>query len=169
MTKRIFHHKLHRTLWEPKMCRLALQLLGMLGNVLGRPRHALQRPRHALQRPRHACNVLGRPRHAFARSEESHIEEKPPHLLPYKMWSQRSSVPPSFHIWNLVVHYSLDFTAYKAASGRISLQCGTLRTLLKHAEDGRGRCKACRGRLRTLPSMPRSCKASLHILGSHNV
>ena len=33
------------------MCRLALQLLGMLGNVLGRPRHALQRPRHALQGP----------------------------------------------------------------------------------------------------------------------
>ena len=34
------------------MCRLVLQLLGMLGNVLGRPRHALQCPRHA-------CNVLG--------------------------------------------------------------------------------------------------------------
>ena len=57
-------------LWEPKMCRLALQLLGMLGNVLGRPRHALQRRRHALQRPWHAlqgtwptsacfCKVLG--------------------------------------------------------------------------------------------------------------
>ena len=30
--------------WEPKMCRLALQLLGMLGNVLGLPRHALQGP-----------------------------------------------------------------------------------------------------------------------------
>ena len=55
-------------LWEPKMCRLTLQLLSMLGNVLERPRHALQRPRHALQRPRHACNVLGRPQHAFARS-----------------------------------------------------------------------------------------------------
>ena len=34
------------------MCRLALQLLGMLGNVLGRPRHALQGPWHALQGPR---------------------------------------------------------------------------------------------------------------------
>ena len=31
-----------------KMCRLAWQLLGMLGNVLGRPQHALQRPRHAM-------------------------------------------------------------------------------------------------------------------------
>ena len=36
------------------MCRLAWQLLGMLGNVLGRPRHASQRPRHASQRPRYA-------------------------------------------------------------------------------------------------------------------
>ena len=39
-------------LWELKMCRLALQLLSMLGNVLGCPQHALQRPRHA-------CNILG--------------------------------------------------------------------------------------------------------------
>ena len=31
------------------MCRLALQLLRMLGNVLSRPRHALQCLRHALQ------------------------------------------------------------------------------------------------------------------------
>ena len=48
-------------MWEPKMCRLAWQLLSMLGNILGRPRHALQRPRHA-------CNVLGQPQHALARS-----------------------------------------------------------------------------------------------------
>ena len=60
-------------MWVAKMCRHAMQLLGMLGNVLGRPRHALQRPRHA-------CNVLGRPRHASARSQESYIEEKPPPL-----------------------------------------------------------------------------------------
>ena len=57
-------------MWEPKMCRLALQLLGMLGNVLGRPQHALQRPQNALQGPWHAlqgpwptsacfCKVLG--------------------------------------------------------------------------------------------------------------
>ena len=65
-------------MWEPKMCRLALQLLGMLGNVLGRPRHALQRPKHALQRsrPTSACfyKVLGVP----------HPRETP-HLLPYKL------------------------------------------------------------------------------------
>ena len=52
-------------LWEPKMCRLALQLLGMLGNVLDQPRHALQRPRHALQGPWSTsacfCKVLGVP------------------------------------------------------------------------------------------------------------
>ena len=41
-------------LWEPKMYRLALQLLGMLGNDLGQPWHVLQRPRHALQGSWHA-------------------------------------------------------------------------------------------------------------------
>ena len=39
-------------MWEPKMCRLVWQLLGMLGNVLGLLGMLLQRPRHA-------CNVLG--------------------------------------------------------------------------------------------------------------
>ena len=29
-------------LWEPKMCRLAWQLLGMLGNVLGMLRNVLE-------------------------------------------------------------------------------------------------------------------------------
>ena len=62
-------------MWEPKMCKLAWQLLGMLGNVLGI-----------------LCNVLGMLATSsvssaciFARSYESHIEEKPPHLLPYKL------------------------------------------------------------------------------------
>ena len=105
-------------LWEPKMCRLTLQLLGMLGNVLGM-----------------LCNVLGMLATSSAvlgmlqqglRSPTS--KRNPPHLLPYKLWS-------------LVVHYSLGFTAYKAASGGVSLRCETPRTLLKHAEDGRGRCK----------------------------
>ena len=62
-------------LWESKMCRHGLQLLGMLYNVLG--------------------------------------------ML-------------------LVVHCSLNFTAYKAVSGGVSLQCGTPRTLQKHAEVGQG-------------------------------
>ena len=66
-----------------------------------------------------------------------------------------------------MVHYSLSFTVYKAASGGVSLRCGTPRTLQKHVEVGQGPCKACWGRLRTLPSMLRSCKVSLHILGSH--
>ena len=95
------------------MYRFALQLLGMLGNVFGRPRHALQRPRHALQRPWPTstcfmicnvlgmlCKVLGPPWHAFARSYGS-----------------------------LVVHYFLTFTAYKVASGGVFLQCETPRTL----------------------------------------
>ena len=66
------------------MCRLALQLLGMLGNVIGLPRHALQGPRHALQGPWHAlqgpwptsacfCKVLGVP----------HRRETPPPLAAF--------------------------------------------------------------------------------------
>ena len=89
----------------------------------------------------------------------------PPHLLPYKLLSQGNSVPlllwkPKMcrhalqgprHAWQrlrptsacLVIHYSLSFTAYKAASwgGGVSIQCGTLRTMQKHAEVGQGRCK----------------------------
>ena len=45
-------------LWESKMCRLALQLLGMLGNILGMFCNVLGM----------LCKVLGRPRHASARS-----------------------------------------------------------------------------------------------------
>ena len=46
-------------MWEPKMSRLAWQLLGLLGNVLGllgMLRNVLGMP---WQGPRHACNVLG--------------------------------------------------------------------------------------------------------------
>ena len=46
-------------LWEPKMCRLAWQLLGMLGNVLGLLGMLRNVLGMLLQRPRHACNVLG--------------------------------------------------------------------------------------------------------------
>ena len=58
------------------MCRLAWQLLGMLGNVLGRPRYALQRPRHVLQRPRHAWQCPRRPRHAFSQGPRSPTSKK---------------------------------------------------------------------------------------------
>ena len=157
-------------LWVPKRCRHACNILGMLGNVLGRPWHVLQHPRHALQRlwPSSACfcKVLGVPHRR---------ETPPPHLLPYKLWNQGSSVPPSFISGSLVVHYSLNFTVYKAASRRVSLRCETYRTLQKHAKVGQGccqaclgRCKACRGQPRTLPSMPRALQACLHILSIHN-
>ena len=80
------HHIYIYRLWEPKMCRLAWQLLGMLGNVLGRPRHASQRPRHALQRPRHASQRPQRPRHAFSQGLRSPTSKKNSlHLLPYKL------------------------------------------------------------------------------------
>ena len=52
--------------WEPKMCRLAWQLLGLLGNVLGLLGNVLGLLGMLCnvlgmpwQRPRHACNVLG--------------------------------------------------------------------------------------------------------------
>ena len=98
------------------MCRLAWQLLGMLGNVL---------------------DLLGMLRNVLG---------------------------------------MLGFTAYKAASGGVFLRCGTPRTLQKGMlrtprtlQACLGRCKTCRGRQRTLPSMPESCQANLHILGSHNL
>ena len=153
------------------MCRLAWQLLGMLGNVLDMLCNVLGI----------LCNVLGMLATSlassaciFARSYESHIKEKPPHLLSYKLWSQGSSVLLSFR--SSVVHYSLGFTAYKAASWGGFLRCGTLRTLQKcmprtprTLQACLGCCKACQGRPRMLPSMPRSCQASLHILDSHNL
>ena len=77
-------------------------------------------------------------------------------------------------VWNLVVHYSLGFTAYKAASGGIFLRCGTLRTLRKSMprrpktlQSMPRTLRSMPRRPRTLPSMPRSCQTSLHILGSH--
>ena len=60
------------------MCRLAWQLLGLLGNVLGCPRHALQGPRHALQRPRRAWQRPRRPRHAFSQGLRSLTSKKNP-------------------------------------------------------------------------------------------
>ena len=53
------------------MCRLAWQLLGMLGNILGRPQHTSKRPRHTSQRPR-------RPRHAFSQGPRSPTSKKNP-------------------------------------------------------------------------------------------
>ena len=47
-------------MWKPKMCRLALQLLGMLCNVLSMLCNVLGM----------LCKVLGQPRHASARSKE---------------------------------------------------------------------------------------------------
>ena len=64
--------------------------------------------------------------------------------------------------------YSLGFIAYKAASGEFFFDMGLLGLCEKACRGRRGRCKACRGRPRTLPSMLRGCQASLHILGSYS-
>ena len=80
--------------WEPKMCRLAWQLLGMLGNALGMLCNVLGM----------LCNVLGMlptssaSSACFLQGPRSPTSKKPPpHLLSYKLWSQGSSIPPSFH------------------------------------------------------------------------
>ena len=55
----IIYIYIYMCVWEPKMCRPAWQLLGLLGNVLGllgMLGNVLGMP---WQRPRHACNVLG--------------------------------------------------------------------------------------------------------------
>ena len=145
-----------------------LRCVGLLGNVLG----LLGMLRNVIGLLRYVLGLLGMP---FRKVLGVPHRRKPPHLLPYKLWSQGSSVPPSFHIWNLVVHYSHGFTAYKAATGGgVFFDVGLLgpcekacRGCLGRCKACLGRCEACRGRPRTLPSMPRSCQASLHILGSH--
>ena len=68
--------------------------------LLGMFGNILGHPRHALQRPRHACNVLSVLGMHFCKV-----------------------------LGNLVVHYSLGFTAYKAASRGVFLRCRTPRTL----------------------------------------
>ena len=85
-------------LWEPKMYRLALQLLGMLGNDLGQPWHVLQCPRHALQGFWHALQGPWPTSACFLQRPRSPTSKRNPlpHLLPYKLSSQESSVPPSF-------------------------------------------------------------------------
>ena len=75
-----------------------LGLLGMLRNVLGM-----------------LCNILGMLGNVLDLPHRRN--PPPPHLLPYKLWSQRSSVPPSFDVGVL---------------GPCEKAC-------------RGRCKACLG------------------------
>ena len=124
-------------------------VLGMLCNVLGM-----------------LNNVFGRPWRAYNLGISHRRKHPPPHFLPYKLWSKGSSVPPSISVItrDLVIHYSLCFTAYKAESGGVFFRCGTPRLqsmprsaedvvkhaedvakhaedVAKHAEDGRGRCK----------------------------
>ena len=78
-----------------------------------------------------------------------------------------------------MVRYSLSFTAYKAASGGVSLlRCETPRTLQKHTEVGQGCCQACLGRCKACLGHCKACrgrceaclghcKACLHIFGTH--
>ena len=88
------------------MCRLAWQLLGMLGNILG----LLGMLRNVLGM---LCNVLGMLGNVLGLLG-----------MPFRK-----------------VLGVLDFTAYKAASGRVFLRCETPRTLREACRGGQGRCK----------------------------
>ena len=131
--------------------------VGLLGPCRSMPRSAKDLAKHANDLAKHAKVSRGRCQASLGVVKQAYT----------------SYVPTIY--WSLVVHYSLSFIAYKAASGEVSFRCETPRTLQKHANVGQGPCKACRGRCktcrdrpRTLLSMRRSCKASLHILDSHS-
>ena len=150
------------------MCRLALQLLGMLGNVLGRPRHALQHPRHALQGPwpTSAC-FLQRPRSPTSKRNPLTcclISCEAEGIMYYQVsyleaWWYTTSLA-----LQLIRQQLGGFFSDVGLLGPCEKAC---RGCLGRCKACLGRCEACRGRPRTLPSMPRSCQASLHILGSH--
>ena len=64
------------------MCRFALQILGMLGNVLDRPWHALQRPRPTLACFATSLADLGM---LLQGPKGPTSKRNPPYLLPYKL------------------------------------------------------------------------------------
>ena len=132
------------SLWELKICRLVLQLLGMLGNVLGRPRHALQSPWPTL-----ACffKVLRVPH-----------RRNPPPICCLISCEAKGVVYPQASI------YEVSWYTTPLASQLIRQQMGggggffdvgllgpcksmprSAKDLAKHAEVGRGRCQACLG------------------------
>ena len=166
-------------MWEPKMYRLAWQLLGMLGNVLG----LLGMLRNVLGM---LCNVLGMlatssaSSACFPQGPRSPTSKKYPPTCCLISCEAKGVVYHQVSI--LVVHYSLSFTAYKAASGGYFFDVGLLGPCGKHAEEAEDVASMHRTlqsmprtlrsmprRPRTLPNMPRSCQASLHILGSHTI
>ena len=137
-------------MWEPKMCRLAWQLLGMLGNVLGllgMLRNVLGMP---WQRPRHACNVLGLLGMLPARSQESHIEDKTPHLLLYKgAWWYTTPLASQL---------------IRKQVGGFIFDVGLLGPCGKHAEEhAQDVAKACLGRCEACQGGRGRCQASLGV------
>ena len=102
-------------------------------------RHAWQRPRHASQRPRHM-----------------------------EAWWYTTPLTSQFirqQVRGFFFDVGLLGPCEKACRGRR----GRCQACLERCKKCLGRCEACREWPRTLPSMPRSCQASLHILNSHNI
>ena len=140
-------------LWELKMCRLALQLLGMLGNILG-----------LLGLLGMLCNVLGMLGNVLGLLG-----------MPFRKVLgvlHRRKTPPtccliSCEVKGVVYHQASIYETwwYSSMWGGFSSMWDSQDL----AEACRGQPRTLQSMLRTLPSMPRSCKASLHILGSHNI
>ena len=117
-------------LWEPKMCRLALQLLGMLGvlgmlcNVLGMLATSSADIGMLLQGPRSPTSKRNPPTCCLISCEAKGVVY---HQVSYmEAWWYTTPLASQF---------------IRQQVGGVSLQCGTPRTLQKHAEVSRGRCK----------------------------
>ena len=77
------------------------------------------------------------------------------------------SMPRMLEAWWYTTPLASQLIRQQVGGGGGFFDVGLLGTCKNACRGRRGRCKACRGRPRTLPSMPRSYQASLHILGSH--
>ena len=143
------------------MCRLAWQPLGMLGNVLSRPRYALQRPRHVLQRPRHAWQC---PRHAFLQGPRSPTSKKNTptcclisceakgvvyHKVSYmEAWWYTTPLASQLirqQVGGFFFDVRLLGPCENACQGRCQACLGHYKACLKRCKACRERCQACLG------------------------
>ena len=129
--------------WESKMCRLALQLLGMLGNVLGLPRHALQGSwptsacfckvlgvPHRRETPRPTCCLISCEVKGVVYHQVSYIEA----------WWYTTLLA-----LQLIRQQVREFLFDVGRLGPCRSMPRSAKDLAKHAEVGRGRCQACQG------------------------
>ena len=120
------------------MCRLVLQLLGMLGNVLSRPRHALQCLQHALQGPRSPTSKRNSLTCCLISCEAKRVIYHQASI--YETWWYTTPLTSQL-IRQQVVGFLFDV----GFLGPCRSIPRSAKDLAKHAEVGRGRCQACQG------------------------